>query len=310
MNTPVFLLADVGATNARFALGSEGELVKIAHLPTPQARDVDELIEWARGALGFSDLMGSCIAVAGPVHKGRGTITNGTFEFDAARLSTMLNCPVSVVNDFHVLARSLPVLERLRQIGGQREDRQPKAVIGPGSGLGMAALAPHGVSDWLVFASEGGHADMAPGTPLEQEVLQILLAEHEQVHWETVLSGPGLVNLYRAVCVLWGVTPLEITAERITRSGVDAREPICHQVLELFFGILGGAAGNLALTVCAQGGVYIGGGIVPQLEEFAVTSALRRRFDERGALRVYAEQIPLYLILDDNPGLIGALQSL
>ena len=91
---------------------------------------------------------------------------------------------------------------------------------------------------------------------------------------------------------------------------MDAQEPICHQVLELFFGFLGGAAGNLALTVCAEGGVYIGGGIVPQLEEFAATSALRRRFDERGALCDYAKQIPLYLILDDNPGLIGALQSL
>ena len=189
-------------------------------------------------------------------------------------------------------------------------NRQPKAVIGPGSGLGMAVLAPDGVSDWLVFASEGGHADMAPGTPLEQEVLQILLAEHEQVSWETVLSGPGLINLYRAVCVLWDVTPLEVTAAWITHSGVDAEEPICHQVLELFFGILGGAAGNLALMVCAEGGVYVGGGIVPQLADFAATSALRRRFDERGALSNYAKQIPLYLILDENPGLIGALQSL
>ena len=81
-------------------------------------------------------------------------------------------------------------------------------------------------------------------------------------------------------------------------------------MLELFFSILGGAAGNLALTVGARGGVYIGGGIVPQLEDFAVTSALRRRFDERGALRDYAEKIPIYLILDDNPGLLGALQSL
>ena len=125
-----------------------------------------------------------------------------------------------------------------------------------------------------------------------------------------VLSGPGLVNLYRAGGVLWGATPLEVTSEWITQSGVDAQEPICHQVLELFFSILGGAAGNLGLTVCAEGGVYIGGGIVPQLEEFAVASALRRRFDERGALRDYAEQIPLYLILDESPGLIGAMQCL
>ena len=309
MRTPVFLLADIGATNARFALGSGGELVTTLSIPTTNVRDVGELIQSARAALGYTILSGACIAVAGPVHNGRGAITNGTLEFEAVMLSTLLKCPVSIVNDFHALARSLPVLEHLRQIGGRKEAGL-KAVIGPGSGLGMATLMPRGATGWQVIASEGGHADMAPGTPLEQEILQILLGSQEQVSWETVLSGPGLVNLYRAVCVLWGVTALEITAEWITRKGVDAEEPICHQVLELFFSILGGAAGNLALTVGAQGGIYIGGGIVPQLEDFAVTSALRRRFDERGALRDYAEKIPLYLILDDNPGLIGALQSL
>ena len=150
--------------------------------------------------------------MAGPVHNGRGVITNGILEFDAATLSVDLDCPVSVVNDFYALARSLPVLEHLRQIGGRDEGRRPKAVIGPGSGLGMAALVPTGTSNWLVLPSDGGHADLAPGTPLEQEVLGILLDDHEQVCWETVLSGPGLVNLYRAVCVLWGVTPLEVSA--------------------------------------------------------------------------------------------------
>ncbi len=309
MDAPVFLLADIGATNARFALASGGVLGKTVSLPTLDARDVGELVESARKTLRYTVLSGACIAVAGPVQNGRGAITNGTLEFDAVMLTTLLKCRVSVVNDFHALARSLPVLEHLRQIGG-RQQVGLKAVIGPGSGLGMAVLMPNQATDWQVIASEGGHADMAPGTPLEQEVLQILLGSHDQVSWETVLSGPGLVNLYRAVCVLWGVTPLEITAEWITRKGVDAEEPICHQVLELFFSVLGGAAGNLALTVGAQGGIYIGGGIVPQLEEFAVTSALRRRFDERGALRNYAEQIPLYLILDETPGLIGALHSL
>ncbi|MCZ6620191.1 MAG: glucokinase [Gammaproteobacteria bacterium] len=309
MGSPVFLLADIGATNARFALGCGGSLVKTASLPTSRAGNVLELVEMARGELGFDALAGSVIAVAGPVHNGRGAITNGTLEFDGATLGTLLNCRVTVVNDFHAIARSLPVLKRLRKIGGRQQRTGPKAVVGPGSGLGMAVLMG-GSNGWLVLPSEGGHADMAPGTPLEQEVLRILLDEHEQVSWETVLSGPGLVNLSRAVCVLWGTTPQEVTPEWITRSGVGAAEPICHQVLELFFGILGGAAGNLALTVCAQGGVYIGGGIVPRLEEFAVTSSLRRRFDERGTLGDYAEQIPLYLILDENPGLVGALQIL
>lgn len=314
MSEPVFLVADIGATNARFALGREGALLQKACFATPEAGEVRELIELARAALGFSKLAGACVAVAGPVQNHRGRITNGSLEFDAAEIGALLNCPVAVVNDFHALARSLPVLQHLRQIGGTQagvlQPSAPKAVIGPGSGLGMALLVPHGDSEWLVVPSEGGHADVAPGTPLEHEILQILLAQHEQVCWETVLSGPGLVNLYRAVCALWDVAPEEVAPEWITRNAVDAEVPICHQTVELFFGILGGAAGNLALMACAEGGVYIGGGIVPQLAEFAAASALRRRFDERGALSDYSAQIPLYVILDDDPGMIGALQAL
>jgi glucokinase len=184
-----------------------------------------------------------------------------------------------------------------------------KVVLGPGSGLGMGILIPD-QGGWQVLPSEGGHADLAPGNPLEQEILSLLQAKHGSVCWETVLSGPGLVNLYEVVCQLWGSEPQAATPEWISAQGVAAIEPICHQTLELFFGLLGAAAGNLALTVCAYGGVYIGGGIVPALRDFAATSALRRRFEECCDLAGFTKDIPIYLILDEHPGLIGALACL
>jgi glucokinase len=170
----------------------------------------------------------------------------------------------------------------------------------------MGALIPVGEGEWRVLASEGGHADLAPGNPLEQEVLSVLLARHGSVCWETVLSGPGLKNLYETVALMWGSEPAGLTPEEISAAGVNADDPICHQTLELFFAFLGAAAGNLALTLCARGGVYVAGGIVPTLREFARQSPLRRRFDERAGLEEYVVDIPLYLVLDEYPGLLGA----
>jgi len=312
-----FLVADVGATHSRFAL-ADGQLLvsRVLRLPTLDHDEAETLIAAARDGLGFDLLSGCCIAMAGPVQNGRGTITNATLELDCDDLSARLGCPSAVVNDFFALARAVPELKHLQQIGGGESADGVRALLGPGSGLGMSVLIPAGQvnSPVVVLASEGGHADMAPGSPLEMEVLQILGNRLPHVSWESVLSGPGLVNLYAAVCTVWGAKPETVTAEWITAKGVNVDEPICHQVLELFFSFLGAAAGNLALTVCAEGGVYIGGGIVPAIVranvDFAAASPLRRRFEERGALADYAARIPLYVILDEDPGLLGALACL
>ena len=308
-----FLIADIGATNSRFALADGRQVVSnIVRLATADHDDAQTLLGAAREELEFESLSGCCIAMAGPVRQGRGAITNGAIHLDSAVLSAQLACPSIVVNDFFALARALPELAFLRQIGGSEPTRGVKALLGPGSGLGMGAMVPagQGSDESVVLSSEGGHADLAPGSPLEQEVLQILGNQMPHVSWESVLSGPGLVNLYRALCAIWGVTPEPLSAESITAQGVNIDEPICHQVLELFFSFLGAAAGNLALTLCADGGVYIGGGIVPGLVDFAADSPMRRRFEERGALADYAATIPIYVILDDDPGLLGALACL
>ena len=167
---------------------------------------------------------------------------------------------------------------------------------------------------WRVIPSEGGHADVACASELEVAVLQVLLQRFAHVCWETILSGPGLVNLYEALAEVWGYPPESpgepLTPEWISEMGVDAQVPLCHQTLEMFFGFLGAAAGNLALTVYATGGVYIGGGIVPQLELFARSTPMRRRFEERGRMRDVLQQVPLYLIADQHPGLLGAARLL
>lgn len=299
------LVADIGATHARFALAGAGGLgSQRVRLETADWNDAGALLHEALARLGAKAEV-ACLAIAGPVRDGRGTITNGTLNFDASTLAAVAGCPVRLINDFHALALSLPHLSRLRQLGGSTPAEGVRAVLGPGSGLGMSVLVPDG-QGWRVLASEGGHADLAPGSPLELELLGILQAEHGQVSWESVLSGPGLVNLYRAVCALWGSAPDDLAAADVTRLGVDAQDPVCHQTLEVFCGLLGAAAGNFAVTVAAWGGVYLGGGIVPRIADFVVTSAVRRRFDERGVMSLLIRDVPLWLIEDDDPGLIGA----
>jgi glucokinase len=310
MSAPRYLLADVGATHTRVAVDRRGAReAGPVRFDTRSVRDGEELLVEARRFFDLENLTAACVAVAGPVADNVGRLTNAPLSLDGSLLSRSLGCPVRVINDFCALSMSLPVLEALRRIGGRPGDTRAsasvKAVLGPGSGLGMGILVPQGTG-WRALASEGGHGDLAPGNPLEMELLGLLQSAHGHVSWETVLSGPGLVNLYRGVCALWGVRPDDLSPEWITANGVDAAEPVCHQTLEIFFGLLGSAAGNLALTAGALGGVYIGGGIVPTLADFAAASPLRRRFEERGALSSYVADIPLWIILDAEPGLLGA----
>jgi glucokinase len=312
MTTAVYLVADVGATNARFAVGEpSGVLGDPVRLHTADYPSAGALLAEGMARLGLVQPAGICLAIAGPVVGGAGRLTNGALAFDARELTMTLGAPVRIVNDFHALARALPVLGRLRLLGDAPAvaPGAVRAVLGPGSGLGMGILVPHG-DGWLVLPSEGGHADLAPGTPLEDELLQVLQFEHGHVSWETVLCGPGLVRLYRGICRMWGSEPEPATPEWITTRAVAGTDPVCHQTLEVFFGLLGAAAGNLAVTVCARGGVYIGGGIVPRFADFAAASALRRRFDERGSFSDYVRDVPLAIILDDEPGLRGALACL
>lgn len=307
------LIADIGATNARFwRVCDDFKVAARWDTSTQRAQSVPRLLDAAMQQLG-GDFTQALFAVAGPVLSDHAiAVTNADLVFQVPDCVDHLGCPVHLVNDFHALARGLPDFEKLRQIGGiSPRAGAPKVVLGPGSGLGMASLVPvpvsHGRATWAVVAGEGGHADMSPTSHLETELWSILSQENGQVSWESVLSGAGILNLYRATSIMWGAQPDDRSPEDICDSGVSMTEPICHQTMELFASLLGCCAGNLALTSGAQGGVYIAGGIAPKITDFLAVSPLRRRFEEKGPMSDYMQAIPIYVVEDESPGLIGAL---
>ena len=306
------LVADIGGTNARFALverGDSGPLTDLIVLSTSAYRDARDCLDDALIALRPDRLDAACLGVAGPVVEGCAQITNGTLRFDERELGARLDCPVWLINDFDAVSRALPNLTDLRQVGGDSARVvAPKVCLGPGTGLGVGALLPVD-GRWLPVASEAAHGGIAPGSPLEAELLKLLQARFDHVCWETVLCGPGIVNLYQTVCDLWGAAPDELAPSDITARGAAMDDPVCHQTVELFCSLLGAFAGTMALTFCARGGLYIAGGIVPAFAEFVATSPLRRRFEEQGDLSEMAAGIPIYLVLDQDPGLLGARQA-
>ena len=303
-----YLIADVGATNARFRLLTGNEAQSAVLVVESAAHETaKELVLSAKKSLGFDEISGALLAVAGPVDQGLGTavVTNTGHRFDVEELTAELHCPVWLENDFVALAHGIPGFTDLVQVGGKARAKGVKAIVGVGSGFGMAAVVPQGQS-FQVLSSEGGHADFAPASHLDNELWTMLMADTDHVSLETVLSGPGIVRLYECICRVWGVKHSNYNPERISALGVSMEDPICHQTLETFFGILGSAAGNVALTFGARGGIYIGGGIVPRFSDYVIASPLRRRFEEKGLLSAFVKDIPIWVINDSHPGLLGA----
>ena len=214
---------------------------------------------------------------------------------------------VHLINDFEAVAWALPVLSRdkLLQIGGRQPVAgAPLAALGPGTGLGMAVSIPHATGH-LVLSSEGGHSTMAGSSSREDAVIAYLRRRFGHVSAEHVLSGSGLENLYEAIAALDDVMPPRRRAVEITRAGIEATCPTSRAAVDMFCAMLGTVAGNLALTLCARGGIFIAGGILRHMPEYLTSSQFRARFEEKGRFRKYLEPIPAYLILDEDAAFIG-----
>lgn len=300
------VVADVGGTHARIAIVERG--VELALVEVTATSSIGSAADWlddfaSRHAVSDASV---CIAVAGPVSAGVGVLTNGTLSFDEASLLRRFGDAL-IVNDFTAAAMGVALVPEsaLHRLGDARPGAGTKAIIGPGTGLGMGILLGD-ASGYRALPSEGGHGDLAATNPLEHEIHQLLSRELNFVSWESVLSGPGLVNLYRAVCAVWGCEPERYGPEDVTRLAADASDPVCHQTVALFCGFLGGAAGSLAITVCAEGGVYLCGGMMAALLPVLRGSQFRRRFEARGALTDYMRPIATVAVLSAELGLIGA----
>lgn len=311
------LLADVGGTNARFAWQSGAGAPIEAPIALPTA-DHPTLADAMRAYLARSGRTapGECaIAIATAVLGDHVRMTNHAWSFSIAALQAEFGFErLRVLNDFTALALALPSLaahERRQLGGGEPVPRTAIGLIGPGTGLGVSGLIPDGRGGWIPLEGEGGHVTLPARTDRERAVLRIIGARYGHPSAERAVSGAGLVDLHLALCQIDGEPPGDRDAAAITASALAGDDSLCAEAVELFCAFLGTAAGNLALTLGARGGVYIGGGIVPRLGPLLDRSPFRTRFDSKGRFAPMLSAIPVYVIqADESPAFRGAARAL
>lgn len=309
------LVGDIGGTRARFGVvDSAGRLNAVRIL---RASDYPNLVEAASDYLGGLELeerprLGS-IAVACPILDDRVSMTNHPWRFSIAETRAALELDtLEVLNDFIALALALPVLgeERTREIkSGDKQVRAPIGLLGPGTGLGVSALVPV-AQGWVALPTEGGHRDFAASTDREWEISKLLGRRFGHVSAERVLSGPGLVNLYLAICEIDGVGSQEREPAEVVASAVSGTCPVSQEAVRIFARQLGSVAGDLALTLGARGGMFIGGGVVESMETAFDAELFREGFLAKGRFRSYLEAIPVRLVLSRTAALLGAARAL
>ena len=307
------LIADIGATNARFAVVSPD-----SGLQRPRVLACEDyptihgaIAAYLEDELPLTDVRrpeAAALAIAGPVTGDKVALTNHPWSFSIEQLRGHLGIErLHVLNDFAAVAVALPHLapdERTQIGGGEPLPDAPVGVLGPGSGLGVGGLvrAPGG---WLSLPGEGGHATMAAANSRESAVLDRMRARYDHVSAERVLSGPGLVDLYTTLAEIDGVPAVSYTAPQITSPAICESEGYCGEAVDMFCAMLGTVAGNLALTLGARGGIYVAGGIVPKLGARFAASAFRERFEAKGRLRPYLARIPTYVVTHPFPAFLG-----
>ncbi len=303
------LLADIGATNARFALLEGSDLVASeTYAVADHASPVDAARVFLAGPAAGHRPDRALLAAAGPVHDGRVALTNASWIVDPDRIAKGLNMRhVQVLNDFEALGWALPALrpENLVMVGTPRgEERGTMAVLGPGTGFGLAASA-YGRQDEIVLVTEGGHATLSSENRREDAIILALRQQQHHVSVESVLSGSGLIHLYQAIARTDGKTVPPRDNSEIIQHALAGDCAVSRETLELFCAFLGGAAGNIALTLGARGGVFVAGGIVPRFTDFLQQSAFRERFEAKGRMSAYLTRIPTAVIVHPTPAFIG-----
>lgn len=305
------LLADIGATSARLCVESEpGQFEHVAVVRCDEYGSLTELLKTYLDTLPAPRPRHGAVAMPNPVEDDWVCMTNRAWAFSIReaqrelRLGTLL-----VTNDFVALARSLPSLptEGRRQVGaGAAQPQGVIGLIGPGTGLGIAGLIPSN-DRWVTLASEGGHASFAPNDERELRVLTYAWKKMARVSAERLLSGPGITLIHQALTSELPDADAEahLDSAEIVRRALSGESPACIATLNCFCGVLGTVASDLALTLGATGGIYIGGGIVPRLGDFIERSSFRERFQAKGRFSDYVSRIPTYVLTAHNPAFHG-----
>jgi glucokinase len=312
------LMGDVGGTNARFAVqeapgAQPTQVVAYAVVDYP---NFDDCLKTYVAQLACARPRQAAVGIANPIVGDHVRMTNFHWAFSIEAVRQALGFDrLLLINDFTALALSLPALqpEHLKRIGGKgvADAKAAIGLMGPGTGLGVSGLLHDSSGRTVPLGGEGGHVSLAPATAREDRVVAQLRDKFGHVSAERALSGMGLVNLYEALCAIDGVAAQVLDPAGVTAAATAGTDPHCVEAVDIFFGFLGSVAGNLALTLGARGGMYIGGGVVPRLGDWIDRSTFRERFVAKGRFRDYLDGIPTWLIhAETSPALIGAARAL
>jgi len=302
--------ADIGGTNARIAL-CDKQNGAISHIDVLAGADFASFADATRHYLGSvsCEIKQACIAIAAPIKDGYINMPNTPWQFHVDELKQELALDaLFVINDFEAISYALPMLEPsdLVKLGGDKPLKgSPNVIYGPGTGLGVAYTTT--VNDqYIVLPSETGHAKTGPLHKDELPVFTQLFKMIEDVEGQTLISGQGIVNIYRALMLSRNRTPVYDNPAKITELALAGSCQDCIDTLDFFCCYLGRCGGDLALSLNTWGGVYIAGGIAPKIIEFLKQSRFRQGFEDKGKQSDLLRPVPVYVIMHHNPGLLGA----
>ncbi len=300
------LLVEIGGTHTRCAVARDDDQpAHIVVFDNAAHPDLESVIAAYLDETSVPPPRRAALAVAAAVDTRPLRVTNLGWTVDTDQLAQRFGWrQAAVVNDFEALACAVPVLsaDELSTIRpGVPRKGAPVAVLGPGTGLGVSGLVPCG-DGWFPVRGEGGHVTLAAANDQEEKVLRALRSEHGHVSAERVLSGSGILILYRVAA---GGSRADSPSD-VTRLA-DADDEQALAALDLFFHFLGTVCSDLVLTLGARGGVYLGGGILPTMAERLKASGFARRFVDKGRYAGYLDEVPVHLITADTPALRGLL---
>ena len=301
------LIGDVGGTNARFAIETAtGRFEAAAVLPNREFLDFESALRHylqrpESQAAGSTSVQIAAIAIANPLDGDRVKMTNSGWAFSIEAVRKTFGFRIlRFFNDFTALAMSIPFMssQALVQCGGNLPcSDKAVGLIGPGTGLGVSGLIPCG-RRFIPLEAEGGHVSFSPFSELEMEIFALAKKRYDHVSAERLISGPGMEWLYRLMAEIDGETSEPMKAYEITENAMRQPGSLCDRTVEVFCRMLGTVAGNLALTLGARGGIYIGGGIVPRIVKRFEKSGFRERFEAKGRFSEYVSRIPVFVLMD------------
>lgn len=308
------LLADIGGTNARFALETgPGQITQIRTYPAAAYPGLAEVLKQYLKDTASEPLHHAAIAIANPINGDQIRMTNHNWSFSIEAVRRELGFDTLLfINDFTALAMALPALtdaQRAQIGGGAPRPDSAIGLLGPGTGLGVSGLIPC-CGSWIALNSEGGHTSFSPLDEREDFILRYARKQWPHVSFERIVAGPGLEIIYRALAERNQKPVADPLSPAVVVELAHNGEPLATEAVDCFCGILGGFAGNLALTLGAFGGIYLGGGVVLKLGDLFMRSPFRERFEAKGRLATYLAKVPVYLITAEYPAFLGVSRIL